>query len=178
MLFAGVEDLSGKTEVLVFPKMLKNSEALWQGDAVLIISGKVSTKDGEVKILADKVEKYDPEKVKNIPEETMVTVSDEDEIVEINLDEEPESQTLSQIFEENYKQSKFTLEYEGIYYIILPKGGKKADLVKIKELLTQNLGQIPVELAYKQNGEYQTRKTSVKVETSSSLDRAIAKILA
>ena len=177
MLFAGIEDLSGKTEVLVFPKMLKNSEALWQGDAVLIISGKVSTKDGEVKILADKVEKYDPEKVKDIPEETMVTVSDEDEIVEIDLDEEPESQTLSQIFEENYKKSKFTLEYEGIYYIILPKGGKKADLVKIKELLTQNLGQIPVELAYKQNGEYQTRKTSVKVETSSSLGRAIAKIL-
>lgn len=177
MLFAGIEDLSGKTEILVFPKLYKNNEEIWHSDSVLIVSGNVSTKEGEIKILADKVEKYDPNKVKEIPEETIVTVSDEDEIVEIDLDEEPEAQTLSQIFEENYKKSKFTTEHEGVYYIILPKRVKKDNLIQIKQLLSDNLGDVPVELAYKQNGEYKTRKTSIKINPSTQLSKNISKIL-
>lgn len=177
MLFAGIEDLSGKTEILVFPKLYKNNEEIWHSDSVLIVSGKVSTKEGEIKILADKVEKYDPNKVKEIPEETIVTVSDEDEIVEIDLDEEPEAQTLSQIFEENYKKSKFTIEHEGVYYIILSKRVKKDNLVQIKQLLLDNLGDVPVELAYKQNGEYKTKKTSIKINPSTQLSKNLSKIL-
>jgi DNA polymerase III alpha subunit len=177
MLFAGIEDLSGKTEILVFPKLYKSNEEIWHSDSVLIVSGKVSTKEGEIKILADKVEKYDPNKVKEIPEETIVTVSDEDEIVEIDLDEEPEAQTLSQIFEENYKKSKFTIEHEGVYYIILPKRVKKDNLVQIKQLLLDNLGDVPVELAYKQNGEYKTKKTSIKINPSTQLSKNLSKIL-
>lgn len=55
MLFVTVEDTTAKTEVLVFPSILAKYPAFWEVDKTLLIQGKVSDKDGEPKILADKV---------------------------------------------------------------------------------------------------------------------------
>jgi DNA polymerase III subunit alpha len=59
MIFVQMEDLTGKGEVVVFPKLYQTTVELWQEGALLIISGKCSEKDGEKKILADKVWKLD-----------------------------------------------------------------------------------------------------------------------
>jgi len=53
MLFVKVEDTSGETEILVFPKVLEQNPHLWQPDNIIICSGKVSDKDGECKVLCD-----------------------------------------------------------------------------------------------------------------------------
>lgn len=53
MLFVLIEDLTSKVEVLVFPKLLEKTSALWQDSAKIIIDGSVSDKDGEVKLLAN-----------------------------------------------------------------------------------------------------------------------------
>lgn len=53
MLFTKIEDTSGDTEILVFPKVLEQNPYLWQLDSIIICSGKVSDKDGESKILCD-----------------------------------------------------------------------------------------------------------------------------
>lgn len=53
MLFVKIEDTSGRTEVLVFPKVLAQNPGLWQNERVLMIRGKVSDKDGATKILCD-----------------------------------------------------------------------------------------------------------------------------
>jgi len=176
MLFVGIEDLSGKAEVLVFPKLLKENEEIWQADKVVIIFGKISTKDSEVKILADKVEEFDPEKIKDIPEETMVTVAD-DEIVEIDLDEEPEAVALADDLDKRFKDGQFTLERDGLYYVILPPKTKKADLEKLKAVLAENKGEVRVALAYKQNGDYKTRQTAVAVRPSSALAKKVNGVL-
>ncbi|OGY39538.1 MAG: DNA polymerase III subunit alpha, partial [Candidatus Andersenbacteria bacterium RIFCSPLOWO2_12_FULL_45_8] len=55
MLFVQLEDLTGKTEVLVFPSLLEQTSELWVEGAKLAVQGKLSDKDGEMKILADKV---------------------------------------------------------------------------------------------------------------------------
>lgn len=55
MLFVTLEDLGGKLEMLVFPKLLQKTEALWQDGASLIVAGKLSDKDGEIKMLVDEV---------------------------------------------------------------------------------------------------------------------------
>ena len=86
MLFVGIEDLSGKCELIIFPKLLTETQELWSSDNIVLVSGKVSTKDNEIKILADKAERFDPEKMKSVPSAHIVTVgTDEDEIVEIDL---------------------------------------------------------------------------------------------
>lgn len=53
MLFVKMEDLSGRTEVLVFPKTLAQNPGVWQTEKVLVIRGRVSDKDGVPKILCE-----------------------------------------------------------------------------------------------------------------------------
>ncbi len=55
MLFVRLEDLTGKTEILVFPRMLEKSAALWQPDKILMVKGRLSRDRDEPKVLADEV---------------------------------------------------------------------------------------------------------------------------
>jgi DNA polymerase-3 subunit alpha len=64
MLFAKMEDLTSTVEILVFPSILKENPNLWQTDKILLVKGKISDKDGEVKILAQKVKELETDKVK------------------------------------------------------------------------------------------------------------------
>lgn len=54
MLFVTLEDLVGKVETLVFPRLLETSEEVWRDGAGVIVEGKLGDKDGETKLLADK----------------------------------------------------------------------------------------------------------------------------
>lgn len=53
MLFATLEDTSGKIEILVFPKILEQTLSVWEEEKVILASGKISDKDGVFKLLAD-----------------------------------------------------------------------------------------------------------------------------
>ena len=61
MAFVQLEDETGATEVIVFPKVWAEKEKLFEPGAALVVEGKVSRKDSrqseteEVKILADTV---------------------------------------------------------------------------------------------------------------------------
>lgn len=53
MLFVKMEDLTSRTEVLVFPKVLEKNPAVWQEEKILLVRGRVSDKDGLPKILCE-----------------------------------------------------------------------------------------------------------------------------
>jgi DNA polymerase-3 subunit alpha len=55
MLFVMVEDLTHSVEVLVFPKLLEETAELWIDGAKIIIDGTLSDKDGETKVLSNKI---------------------------------------------------------------------------------------------------------------------------
>ena len=59
MLFVKLEDLSAKTEVLVFPKLLAQTRGLWQQEKILLVRGRVSDKDGVPKILCEQVKEVE-----------------------------------------------------------------------------------------------------------------------
>ena len=63
MLFVLIEDVTSKLEVLVFPKVLDNTASSWIDDKVVLVSGKVSTKEGELKILCDSVKVINQEEM-------------------------------------------------------------------------------------------------------------------
>jgi DNA polymerase III alpha subunit len=56
MCFAEVEDLTAAVELVVFPKTFNDSRSILIADTLVKISGKFTEKDGEPKILADKIE--------------------------------------------------------------------------------------------------------------------------
>ncbi len=56
MLFVGLEDLTGKIEALVFAGTLERNPIIWQEGKIVIISGRISDKDEQFKILCDEAE--------------------------------------------------------------------------------------------------------------------------
>ncbi len=63
MLFVKLEDNSGSVEVVVFPKLYKDNSAIWREDVPLIVEGKVSDRDADAKILANKVFELNLDKI-------------------------------------------------------------------------------------------------------------------
>ena len=56
MAFVQLEDAGGqKIEAIVFPKTLEKYETLWEDGNIILVTGKISDKDGTLKIIADEV---------------------------------------------------------------------------------------------------------------------------
>ncbi len=53
MAFVELEDLTGRLELVVFPNVYAKLADLWEEDKVIWVNGKVSDKDGSLKILCD-----------------------------------------------------------------------------------------------------------------------------
>ena len=56
MLFVNVEDLSSKIEVIVFPRVMERSAAVFQENKIVMVSGRLDSRDGVPKIICDEVE--------------------------------------------------------------------------------------------------------------------------
>lgn len=56
MLFLQVEDLTEKIEVIIFPNLLEKNPFVFQENKIVFIGGKVDTKFGEKKFIAEEVE--------------------------------------------------------------------------------------------------------------------------
>lgn len=56
MLFVGIEDISGKTEILVFANVLEKNPIIWQEGKIVIVKGRISDKDDQLKLLCDEAE--------------------------------------------------------------------------------------------------------------------------
>ncbi|MBT3690080.1 DNA polymerase III subunit alpha [bacterium] len=83
MMFVTLEDATGTVEVLIFPKILEKTRNLWQEDKLVMLTGKISEKDSEPKILCDSVSDLMIEDIKNmtlnltIPRDTDKEIIDE-----------------------------------------------------------------------------------------------------
>jgi len=55
MAFVKLEDAQGTMEVVVFPRVFKESEAMWQPDKIVIVRGKVNARGESVSIVCDSV---------------------------------------------------------------------------------------------------------------------------
>lgn len=55
MAFCQVEDDSASCELIVFPRVFSSAPHLWAPDQIILTKAKVSTKDGQAKLIAEKV---------------------------------------------------------------------------------------------------------------------------
>ncbi len=64
MAFVSLEDASGqKMEIIVFPRVMEQYGALWQEGNVVLATGKISDKDGTLKLLCDEVRKVSQDEI-------------------------------------------------------------------------------------------------------------------
>jgi DNA polymerase-3 subunit alpha len=56
MLFMKLEDLTAKTEVVIFPNLLERNPVALQENKIVFVAGRVDDRNGEIKIVADDVQ--------------------------------------------------------------------------------------------------------------------------
>ena len=66
-----LEDLDGRIEVMVWPRVYANTRDLWQEGNILLVEGKVRLRDDRVQLNCDNVRRYQPEAA---PDEEATTV--------------------------------------------------------------------------------------------------------
>jgi len=79
MLFAKIEDLSGKCEAVVFPRALKEMVDVWEVDRILLVAGKPQEKDGEMKVLVDTAYVLTPQNIDDVVKSPYIRTSEEAE---------------------------------------------------------------------------------------------------
>jgi DNA polymerase-3 subunit alpha len=63
MLFVKLEDITSNIEILVFPSVLKKNPTVWQEDKIIIVAGRISDKDGEIKLLAEEAKEIKSDEI-------------------------------------------------------------------------------------------------------------------
>ncbi|MCH8986714.1 DNA polymerase III subunit alpha [Patescibacteria group bacterium] len=56
MLFMGVEDLSDKIEVVVFPSLIERNPSVFQENKIVFITGRLDSRNGDRKFIAEEIE--------------------------------------------------------------------------------------------------------------------------
>ena len=166
MAFVGLEDLTGSTEAIVFPKMLESAAECWKNDAVLRIKGAVSTKDNAVKLLVNDAKLLDTDNL--------------DKFEEVSLEEDLGSRPSglgSEKKESKPKPYNPKPNTQSEYPLTLPRGAKKETLVALKEVLQKYPGDATVVLLIPQNGNFERVTTKTSVKLSKDLDTEIEKTL-
>lgn len=86
MAFIKIADMDSEIELIVFPGMLAKNEEIWELDKVVVVGGKVSSKDrngnsGDVKIIVEKIEELDKSDIpkKKIPPRLYVRLDSTDD---------------------------------------------------------------------------------------------------
>lgn len=156
MVFAKLEDSRGDIEVLVFPKILENNIHIWQLDNIIACAGTISDKDGETKILCNRVTMLDKENVKDSLQEL--------------LEEEAGSEFKNQKITNSVKSKIVSIDIdEPLAY---------EDSIKMKNIFYQYLGNSGVQLIVKRaNGNKQRIMTSFKVRQNENLIKKIEAVI-
>lgn len=150
MLFVAIEDDTGMTEALIFPKLLQTTQHIWIEGTTIIVDGKVSDKDGEIKILAEAVQPININRIKDLAENKL----------------------------KEAMQSSFVIKQDGDAIILsIPHKAKPELIGKLKKLFSRHPGDQPVQLAVEQNSEIKKIATSYSISYNEAVGDQIKLLL-
>jgi len=159
MAFAQIEDLGGMLEAVIFPSVFGDHKDIWSKDSMVLLEGKISDKDGEPKLLVDKV----------WPLETIT-------IHELGaLTQAPARSPYPKRPDGGY--SPPVPASERVFTVDLPKNVSKDVMEKLKNLLQQYPGTTPVELRVLSNGTVKSMRAKITVGNRPELRQAVDSLL-
>lgn len=164
MLFVRIEDITSGVEVLVFPTMLREGSEVWQEDRIIVMNCKLSDKDGETKLICNKVKQLELGKIKDIL---------------YDIDQFVDTRSTNSYFAKRSKKSKIDREPVNIgsVYILFPP---KSDInlnEKLKVIFARHPGNYQLFLAVKNNQGYKKILTNYKVDGSTELKEEVTNLL-
>ena len=167
MLFVKIEDLTGNIEILVFPRMLKDTVNIWQDGKAVVCRGKLSDKDREIKLLCNSASELTLDNVEQVSSK----------LPKINSSETNSGNGAVSNFAGSVirgEENKKYLEFDGTnLHIILNNNYPPAVLENLKNLLLSNQGDKKVYFKIK-SGSIETDFT---VEYSDALAERVSSLL-
>lgn len=164
MLFVKIEDSICNIEVLVFPRLYQKTIDLWQEGRMIICQGKISDKDQDVKVLANKAAELKIENVKKSLEEFNNIEVKINKFRNKNWNNNQKGRTIAQIVSNNKTQKQIKP-----LLLILSDLLDKENLNKLKLLFQENNGNSKVYFKVKQNNKYCVIETKFKVDCNEYL---------
>jgi DNA polymerase-3 subunit alpha len=163
MIFAKIEDTASNVEILVFPRLLKENPEVWQEGKVIICQGKISTKDQDIKLLADKATE-------------LILEAMEESIKKFRQIVVPARRKFQNngFKKNNYNSSppQHTSSLEPLK-LILPKEFSSVELEKLKKFFEENTGSSKVYLKIWQADVEKILETNFKVKNDDFLKAKI-----
>lgn len=180
MVFATLEDLTGKIEILVFPKLLENDKDIWLEGNIVYVKGKLSDKDGVFKLLAEDIGKINLENAKRYSEENRI---EEKNISKNNNYFSQENSSFQN--HDSLKNGAGLASDKGKKYsandnyieIIIPKANSREVLQKLSDILkSAQTGSCKVFISVpSSNGNYKKIKTSKNIKSEKDIIEKIKK---
>jgi len=162
MAFVTLEDLTGRTEVIVFPRTYKSVADILEEDVVVLVSAKVSKRDGEeAKLLANSFVPVDEESL-------------EDTARMLHGGQWVSTELRKSIIQDRQPEPEIK---NGALSISL-KGKPTQDMVeRLREILTSAPGPKPVCLMVESGGRMRRIQTDYSVAASDRIMGAIAELV-
>jgi len=164
MAFAQIEDAHGSIEAVVFPNAFASLSALWQIDQPVLIQGRISNKDGALKIIVDQA--WDLEETLS-GSWAPPALSNGRANGSFSHPRSTESTGPSSIKKSQPQR----------YIIELPAKATRSMIEQLRTTLQQFPGDKAVELRVTNNGSTKSLPTKLQVELSPKLEEAVAQII-
>lgn len=166
MAFATVEDRHSQSEVIVFPKLYAEKRELLTPGALLKIAGKVSRKDGDVKLIADRIAPLTEGPV----ERSVAATSESPEDIDIEpVSPEPPTPSAPPAppatAEPAAAADSLTIELHGDTTLAM--------LEEVKDILSEHRGESPVYLLLEHAGQRKKLRLPHRVRFSEGLVREL-----
>lgn len=97
MIFAELEDYTGKAEAVVFAKVLEKNSAIWHENNIVLVSGKVNFRDQSPKILVEEAREINEDEIKKYEASGKKENSDAIPKIFINISSDWDKQKLTDL---------------------------------------------------------------------------------
>jgi len=126
MLFVNLEDLTGKIEILVFPKVLGDNPDIWEDGSIVLVKGKLSDKDGVFKLLGEEARRIDLVEAREYSDKHKSKPLEEAETINIIIPQQNAKQAMLELSEflKNQNDGKFNV------FISIPTDGNGYKKIK------------------------------------------------
>ena len=171
MLFVKIEDALKSVELLIFPRLYKETTDLWLDGQAVILEGKVSEKDKEIKFLVNRAAPLDPEapqkSVDNFKHLMLETASHK------NNYQAKHAQLLAREKKE-VKAVKLEEQPKKPLKIIFLKDPLDQDILKMKEFFSRYPGKDEVYFKVTIGGKSKIIKTAFQVNNNDNINKELS----
>ena len=174
MLFVKIEDALSSVELLVFPRLYKETLELWQEGRAIIIDGKVSEKDQELKLLVNRAKEIIfNEAQKSIDDFKRMVLAGGPPKKTYFSGARNEKKATVPVSESNSQKQSIPLNQTPPLRIIFLVDLNNSDLLKMKEIFSSYPGQSDVYFRITEEGKNKIIKTAFKVDNCSALQNKL-----